>query len=54
VGVAYLDVSWRVWQQIHEAIILAETDEVVKNHYKNLNVICTKKAFIAFVLHIVR
>jgi hypothetical protein len=36
-----------------EAIVLAKTDEVVW-HYKNLNVICTKKAFMSLVLHIGR
>jgi hypothetical protein len=44
----------RVWPQINGGNRLSRDWWGGENHYKNLNVICTKKAFISLVFHIVR
>jgi hypothetical protein len=44
----------RVWRQIHGGNRVSRAWWGGQNHYKNPNVICTKKAFISLVLHIVR
>jgi hypothetical protein len=43
----------RIWRQIHGGNRLSRDWRGGQNHHKNLNVNCTKKAFISLVLHIV-
>jgi hypothetical protein len=44
----------RDWRHIHGGNRLSRDWWGGKSHYKNLNVICIKKAFISLVIHIVR